>query len=61
MKHEQYDVTGMTCAACSLRVEKSVKHLAGVNGVSVNLLKNSMVVDYDEKACLLRRQAMVLM
>lgn len=51
MKHEQYDVTGMTCAACSLRVEKSVKHLAGVNGVSVNLLKNSMVVDYDEKAC----------
>ena len=51
MRHEQYDVTGMTCAACSLRVEKSVKHLAGVNGVSVNLLKNSMVVDYDEKAC----------
>lgn len=51
MKHEQYDVTGMTCAACSARVEKSVKHLEGVRAVSVNLLKNSMVVDYDERAC----------
>ena len=50
MKHEQYDVTGMTCAACSSRVEKSVKNLDGVNGVSVNLLKNSMVVDYDENS-----------
>lgn len=50
MKHEQYNVTGMTCAACSSRVEKSVKSLSGVNGVSVNLLKNSMVVDYDDNA-----------
>ena len=50
MKHEQYDVTGMTCAACSSRVEKSVKNLDGVSGVSVNLLKNSMVVDYDENS-----------
>ena len=49
MKHENYDVSGMTCAACSSRVEKSVKNLNGVNSVSVNLLKNSMVVDYDEK------------
>lgn len=50
MKHERYDVTGMTCAACSSRVEKSVKNLDGVSGVSVNLLKNSMVVDYDENS-----------
>lgn len=38
----------MTCAACSARVEKSVKGLEGVSCVSVNLLKNSMSVDYDE-------------
>lgn len=50
MKHEQYDVTGMTCAACSSRVEKSVRNLDGVSGVSVNLLKNTMVVDYDENS-----------
>lgn len=46
---ERYDVTGMSCAACSARVEKSVAALGGVRSVSVNLLKNSMVVDYDEK------------
>ena len=50
MKHEQYDVTGMTCAACSARVEKSVSALCGVNACSVNLLKNTMSVDYDESA-----------
>ena len=50
MKHEQYDVTGMTCAACSARVEKSVSALCGVNACSVNLLKNTMSVDYDENA-----------
>ena len=47
---ERYNVTGMTCAACSSRVEKSVAALPGVKEVSVNLLKNSMVVTYDEKA-----------
>lgn len=46
---QKYDVTGMTCSACSSRVEKSVEKLAGVNRVSVNLLTNSMQVDYDEK------------
>lgn len=50
MKHEQFSITGMTCAACSARVEKSVKNLKGVSSVSVNLLKNSMVVDFDESA-----------
>ena len=46
---QKYDVTGMTCSACSSRVEKSVEKLEGVNRVSVNLLTNSMQVDYDEK------------
>lgn len=50
MKKEQFDVTGMSCAACSARVEKAVGKLAGVDTVAVNLLKNSMVVDYDEAA-----------
>lgn len=47
---ETYTVTGMTCAACSARVEKSVAALPGTRTVSVNLLKNSMAVDYDESA-----------
>lgn len=42
-----FDVTGMTCAACSSRVEKATAGVAGVDGVAVNLLKNSMEVDYD--------------
>lgn len=40
----------MTCAACSAHVEKAVCKVAGVDGVNVNLLGNSMVVDYDEGA-----------
>ena len=50
MKKEQFNVTGMTCAACSARVEKAVGKLAGVDKVAVNLLKNSRVVDYDDAA-----------
>ena len=42
-----FDVTGMTCAACSSRVEKATAGVAGVDGVAVNLLKNSMEVEYD--------------
>ena len=42
-----FDVTGMTCASCQAHVEKAVRALPGVTQVSVNLLKNSMVVDYD--------------
>lgn len=41
---EQYRVTGMTCAACSARVEKAVCVLNGVDSCSVNLLTNSMTV-----------------
>lgn len=45
---KNFDVTGMTCSACSNRVEKAVSHVPGVEDVNVNLLKNSMTVDYDE-------------
>lgn len=45
----KFNVTGMTCSACSARVEKSVVNLQGVEEVSVNLLKNSMQVQYDEE------------
>ena len=49
MRKEQFDITGMTCSACSSRVEGCVMKLPGVKNVSVNLLKNSMVVSYDEQ------------
>ena len=42
---KQYDVTGMSCAACSARVEKAVSKLPGVESCSVSLLTNSMGVD----------------
>lgn len=44
---EKYDVKGMTCAACQMHVEKAVKNLDGVNSCNVNLLKNSMEVEFD--------------
>mgnify|MGYP000824742160 CR=1 FL=1 len=47
---EQYNVTGMSCAACSARVEKAVKSVPGVTGCSVSLLTNSMQVDYTPDA-----------
>ena len=42
---EQYNVTGMSCAACSARVEKAVSKVPGVSAVSVSLLTNSMGVE----------------
>ena len=39
---EKYNVTGMTCAACQARVQKSVSNLTGVQECNVNLLKNSI-------------------
>ena len=48
MHKDQFDITGMTCSACSSRIEKSVAKLPGIQEVSVNLLKNSMVASYDE-------------
>ena len=44
---EKFDVTGMTCSACSSRVEKCVRGLDGMTEVTVNLLTNSMQVEYD--------------
>ena len=45
---QKFDVTGMTCSACSAHVEKSVNKLAGIFSVNVNLLQNSMIVEYEE-------------
>lgn len=47
---QKFDVTGMTCSACSAHVEKSVNQLCGIENVNVNLLQNSMIVEYDETA-----------
>lgn len=47
---EQYQVTGMSCAACSNRVEKVVSAVEGVDSVSVSLLTNSMVVEGNASA-----------
>ncbi len=47
---QKFDVQGMTCAACSAHVEKAVCKVAGVDQVNVNLLGNSMVVEYNEGA-----------
>ena len=49
MIKEKYNITGMSCAACSAKVEKTVSKLVGMDKVSVNLLTNSMQVEYDEK------------
>jgi Cu2+-exporting ATPase len=45
MEMRQYKVTGMSCAACSARVEKAVMKVSGVESCSVSLLTNSMAVD----------------
>ena len=42
---EQYNITGMSCAACSARIEKAVSAVEGVNSCSVSLLTNSMAVE----------------
>ena len=51
MNHQKFDVTGMTCSACSSHVQKSVSKLTGVKECNVNLLSNSMTVDYDDAQC----------
>ena len=50
MMTEQFAVAGMTCAACSAHVEKSVSRLSGVQSAPVNLMLGSMTVTYNEKA-----------
>lgn len=50
MQSQKFEVTGMTCAACSAHVEKAVQALSGVKTVSVNLLMNNMLVEYEAPA-----------
>ena len=45
---EKFQVTGMTCAACSAHVERAVSKLPGVESCAVNLMLGSMSVSYDE-------------
>ena len=45
---KKYNVEGMTCAACQGHVNKAVTSLKGVKECNVNLLQNTMVVDFDE-------------
>lgn len=47
MVTKRFDITGMTCSACSSRIEKVVGKLEGVEGVSVSLLANSMKTEFD--------------
>lgn len=47
MEKQKFNVSGMSCSACSARVEKVVGALDGVKSLSVSLLTNSMVVEYD--------------
>ena len=48
---KEFQVKGMTCAACSAHVDKAVRKLAGVEEVNVNLLNNNMNVTFDENIC----------
>ena len=47
---QKFNVTGMTCSACSAAVERNVKKLDGASDVNVNLVTNTMTVEYDEEA-----------
>ena len=46
---QKFNITGMSCSACSAAIEKNVAKMVGVDSVNVNLLTNSMEVVYDEK------------
>ena len=48
LKNQKFEVTGMTCAACQAHVQKAVDKVEGVSACTVNLLTNSMTVEYDE-------------
>ena len=45
---QKFNITGMTCSACSARVEKVSNALPGMKSAAVNLLSNSMMAEYDE-------------
>lgn len=46
---KKFNVTGMTCSSCSSNIEKEISKLEGVHSVFVNLISNSMIVEYDDK------------
>ena len=48
---KKFDVAGMSCAACQSRVQKAAEKVRGVSKVNVNLIKNTLTVDIDEKVC----------
>ncbi len=48
MAKQKFNITGMTCSACSAHVEKAVNRLEGMKTASVNLLANSMTAEFDE-------------
>lgn len=48
MQTKKYSVSGMSCAACQVAVERAVCSLDGINSVSVSLMTNSMTLEYDE-------------
>ena len=48
MKKEKFIISGMTCSACSARVQKAVDGLPGCQNAVVNLLTGSMQIEYDE-------------
>ncbi len=50
MSNQKFNVTGMSCAACSAHVEKAVSGVTGVSNVAVSLLTNSMNVEFQEPA-----------
>lgn len=48
MKKESFDITGMTCSACSAHIEKAVNKMDGVNKATVSLMSNTMTVEFDD-------------
>ncbi len=50
MKKENYEITGMSCASCAANVNNAVCNLPGVKNVNVNLISNSMTVEYDDNS-----------
>ena len=49
MKKNKFNIQGMTCSSCQAHVQQAVENLNGIKNVNVNLLSNSMIVEYDEK------------
>ena len=49
MQKAKFDIQWRTCSSCSSHVDKAVNRLDGVKNVSVNLLSNSMTLEFDEK------------